>query len=767
MEACSSDHRHTRREAGARLFRGFCRIFGTAAMIGAFLGTSAPLLGQAPPLGVEYRANNYTTNSQSTPAVAANGAGNKFVIVWDSFGEDGDSDGVFGRLFNGPAQPATLDLLMNTYTTGGQDSPRVAMNAAGNFVVVWRSFSQDGSGAGIAGQRFDSGGARVGSEFPVNTYTTGFQAGPDVAMDDAGDFVVVWKSYGQDGSGYGVFGQRFSSGGTKVGAEFQVNTYTTGDQGEAAVAMSAAGNFVVVWNSYGQDGSGEGIFGQRFDAAGTKAGGEFSVNSFTTNQQSFPAVAMNRRGDFVVAWSSNGEDEDSYGVFLQLFNSGGEKFGSERIANEYTTNAQEAPSVAMADDGSFQVSWQSNFQDGSGWGVFGKRFDRLAAALGFEFPINTTTSGAQLAPRVASDAAGGFVTVWSADDGSGYGVMLRNSEAVPRGLSVDVHAGTGDRNGVLEPGEAIIVEPRWLNHLSGAILLDGNAADFYGAAGPTYTLLDSAASYGAIPGLAEGTCDGQSPSGCYAVQVGGPRPGVHWDTVLPEDVSAGGRQYWILHVGDSFSDVPRSQPFYKKIETMLHTGITSGCTPTTYCPGDVVTRDQMSIFIAKGIARAAPLIPKAGSVSGHPYDCAPGGASLFADVAPTDAFCKQVHYLAVQNVTLGCDATHYCPSQTITRDAMASFIAKAIVAPKGGAAVPASYTDPTTSRSYSCVSGSASLHFTDVPVSNAFCKHIHYLWAKGIVDGCTATTYCPSSPVARDAMAKFIANGFGLQLYGP
>ncbi len=175
----------------------------------------------------------------------------------------------------------------------------------------------------------------------------------------------------------------------------------------------------------------------------------------------------------------------------------------------------------------------------------------------------------------------------------------------------------------------------------------------------------------------------------------------------------------------------------------------------------------MAIFVAKGIAGTGEGVPATGDLGGQPYDCSPGGISRFTDVAPTDSFCKHVHYLAAQNVTLGCNATQYCPGQTITRDAMASFIAKAAVAPRGGAAVPVSYTDPTTSRSYSCVSGSANLHFTDVPVSNPFCKHIHYLWAKGIVDGCSATQYCPGQPVARDAMAKFLANGFGLQLYGP
>jgi hypothetical protein len=83
-------------------------------------------------------------------------------------------------------------------------------------------------------------------------------------MDAAGDFVVVWRSGGQDGNGDGIFGQRFTSNGAKLGGEFQVNTYTTGNQDGPAVAMDAAGNFVVVWRSEGQDGDGGGLFGQRF-----------------------------------------------------------------------------------------------------------------------------------------------------------------------------------------------------------------------------------------------------------------------------------------------------------------------------------------------------------------------------------------------------------------------------------------------------------------------------------------------------------------------
>ena len=75
--------------------------------------------------------------------------------------------------------------------------------------------------------------------------------------------------------------------------------------------------------------------------------------------------------------------------------------------------------------------------------------------------------------------------------------------------------------------------------------------------------------------------------------------------------------------------------------------------------------------------------------------------------------------------------------------------------------------DPNTGLQYSCDASSPNIHFVDVPVSNSFCKHAHFLWAKGVIGGCTATEYCPDPPVARDAMAKFLANAFNLLLYGP
>lgn len=139
------------------------------------------------------------------------------------------------------------------------------------------------SADGVFGRRFDSGGSPLASEFRVNSHTTSDQQNPDAAYDSSGNFVVVWRSLDQDGSLDGIFGRRFDSGGNPFGSEFQVNTYTTGNQYGAPVAVQVGGGFVVVWTSTAsQDGGAAGVFGRRFDSGGNAVGVEFRVNSFTT-----------------------------------------------------------------------------------------------------------------------------------------------------------------------------------------------------------------------------------------------------------------------------------------------------------------------------------------------------------------------------------------------------------------------------------------------------------------------------------------------------
>ncbi len=371
-------------------------------------GSGAGIFGQrydskGAPIGGEFQVNSYTTNQQFGAAIAMAPNGS-FVVAWTGYGDGGTGSyytynamsyplgqyGVWARRFTANGTPIGNDFQVNSYTTYYQTQASVALDPSGDFVVAWRSGyyydvnGQDGSSGGIFARRFAADGTPAGSEFQVNTFTTGYQYGASLASASSGDFVVVWTNYvGQDGSYAGVFGQRFNKSGAADGGEFQVNTYTTGSQGQPKVSTRTNGDFVVVWRGFSQDGSSAGIFGQRYDASGAPTGAEFQVNTYTTNNQSVPAVAVDRNGDFVVAWRSLTQDGDDFGVFGRRFLADGTPAGGEFQANTYTTARQQNASVAARPNGDFIVVWQSRTappstvaQDGSASGVFARRYRR-------------------------------------------------------------------------------------------------------------------------------------------------------------------------------------------------------------------------------------------------------------------------------------------------------------------------------------------------------------------------------------------------------
>jgi hypothetical protein len=389
----------------------------------------------AQPVGAEFQVNTYTTGFQDWPAVAADADGD-FVVVWGSDYQEGyaSESGVFGQRYSSAGVPVGPEFQVNTYTTDDQGyfGPGVATDADGDFVVVWGSLRQEGNDYGVFGQRYTSAGTAVGAEFHVNTYTTSHQNSPAIAADTDGDFVVVWGSNFQDGSLGGVFGQRYTSAGTAVGSEFQVNTYTTGTQYFPVVATDADGDFVVVWMSQGQDGSSYGIFGQRYTSAGVPVGSEFRVNTYTTGSQVLPAVATDADGDFVVVWDSQAQDGSFRGVFGQRYTSAGTAVGPEFQVNTYTPGSQQYAAVAIDANGDYIVVWHGG-GPGNSFGIFGQRYSSAGAPVGSEFQVNTYTTGPQYFPAVATDADGVFVVVWSSpgQDGSDYGVFGQRFAAAP------------------------------------------------------------------------------------------------------------------------------------------------------------------------------------------------------------------------------------------------------------------------------------------------------------------------------------------------
>jgi len=381
-------------------------------------GTALAVGAQPPPEGGQFQMNSHTPNDQTVPAVAS-WLDDGFVAAWESAGA---FNSIRARRFAADGTPILPDFEVNIFTSGHQRAPAVATDGDGDFVVVWQGFdppSGDNDGYGIHGRRFDSDGDPAGAPFRVNTNTFSQQASPAVAIADDGSFVVVWHSFFPT-SGYDIQGQRFAGDGDPLGPEFKVNEQTSGVQAASDVAMAGDGSFVVVWQSSESptDPSDRSVQARRYDAAGDPLGPQFQVNTYTPGNQDFPAVALADDGRFFVAWvsfGSGGGDTSGQSVQGRRFAADGSPLGADFQVNSYTIDEQAGADVAAVEGGGFVVTWHSS---GASSGdadrsVQAQRFHPGGDRLGPQFQVNDFTTGHQQAPAVApTTSGGGFVVTW-------------------------------------------------------------------------------------------------------------------------------------------------------------------------------------------------------------------------------------------------------------------------------------------------------------------------------------------------------------------
>ena len=324
---------------------------------------------------------------------------------------------------SGPGAPLGSQIVVAPPASYPQIEQKVAMDATGDFVVAWKGYNPGTHDTEIYAQRYASGGAPLGSAIQVNSDTSGFQGSLSVAMDAAGDFVVVWESDDQASptSGYDVYAQLYASNGTTLGSNFLVNSYTSGNQRDPSVAMDAAGDFVVAWESDDQASptSGYDVYAERYASNGAPLGSAFLVNSYTSGFQGDPSVAMDAAGDFVVAWESDDQASPTSGddVYAERYASNGAPLGSIFLVNTNTSTNQGIPSVAMDATGDFVVTWKGyNAQSMNTFESYAQRYAADGSAQGTNFLVPPFTSqtasvhrSVSAPPSVALDAVGDFV----------------------------------------------------------------------------------------------------------------------------------------------------------------------------------------------------------------------------------------------------------------------------------------------------------------------------------------------------------------------
>jgi hypothetical protein len=282
--------------------------------------------------------NTVSNKFQITPAVAVLNNSN-VVFVWASFDEASSNslEDVYGRIFSPAGRPLTGEFLINQFKSYNQCSPTVAALSSGGFVVAWVSegertvFSSaidnvngtlpsviGSSSVDVYARLYNGGGTAQGNEFLVNTDSNPC-ATPSVAAASDGTFMIAWgaRDLASISNGLDIFARTFSSTGVG-GTTLRVNSHTYGDQYYPRIG-SLGTDYLIVWTSLGQDGSREGVFGQFLQSRGSVVGGEFLVNTTTISQQMEPVVASDGSSQFLVVWTSYTGSPDNFDLFAQRY----------------------------------------------------------------------------------------------------------------------------------------------------------------------------------------------------------------------------------------------------------------------------------------------------------------------------------------------------------------------------------------------------------------------------------------------------------------
>ena len=305
----------------------------------------------------------------------------------------------------------------------------------------------------------DYGQSVVQGEFTISdasTKTAGDLSKPDIVALDDGGYVVVWQEVnGNDYRGadvntseqvtwstkqdFDIFSQRFDKDGESVGDATLVNSYTGRSQHDPHVTALENGRYLVTWTAddayISEDNYDNGsryIRGQIFDEHDESICDEFEV----ARAEYDPIIGL-PDGGFIVTWSadarydntdlgnttdnpihSDSHDSDEFGVFGQRYDALGNELGGHFQINSETSGNQIDSDITAFEDGSFIVTWQSESQDGNGYGIFAQKFtlteDGVTQA-GVETQINTTSTGEQTDPEITTLPSGQAVVTWESE----------------------------------------------------------------------------------------------------------------------------------------------------------------------------------------------------------------------------------------------------------------------------------------------------------------------------------------------------------------
>lgn len=413
-----------------------------AAVTGAAVAVATAFLAVSAHAGVAAAGDEVVhsggPSSRLYSPSAAFGTG-EAVLVWE-----GSVDGVGrqrvtagGVAVSSAAGLAENDLPTSTTYQGPivlQRDPAVVALEKNRIVSVWVEehqrvtvdpFYQNSEvvASRIMARRFDHQARPIGA-----LYALGADGPAEGALESApaavrltnGRVAVVWRTT-KDDNPTGIYGRLLNGRGRPIGDVFRVDDGIEDAGGQPAIAPTAGGGFLVVWQGSWWGDETFDVFVRAFDSTAAPAGAGFRINSVSAGNQIWPAVARGANGGYLAAWMTPGTPGSglSYEVAGRPLDDEGRPAGAQVTLSSGDATAHGAPTLAASPEG-FVVAW-TTWRGSYTSGVLAAEVSSHGLPLGEAIEVSPQgVIGTQWQLALAADGKGGFLAAWQGFDPDGH-----------------------------------------------------------------------------------------------------------------------------------------------------------------------------------------------------------------------------------------------------------------------------------------------------------------------------------------------------------
>ncbi len=271
---------------------------------------------------------------------------------------------------------------------------------------------------------------------------------PAIAGDEDGGFVICWeKNYNQ-----GIFAQRYNSEGEAQGPTFRVSDYIESVvQQLPGVGMDEDGNFIICWEDFRNEEPISDVYAQRYNSEGVALGSNFKVASSNSySLQTHPAIAVAEDGSFIISWKDWADWYPDVLVSYQRYSSDGIPIGVSHNARDYYDYEEGGtlngfiPAIDIDNQGNFTICWRDDrFSDSD---VYAQNFNSAGTRLGSNYIVSDDEGSARnYTPDISFDGSGNFVICWRDNrDNSNIFAQYYDENRIAVGNNFQVSENTSD-----------------------------------------------------------------------------------------------------------------------------------------------------------------------------------------------------------------------------------------------------------------------------------------------------------------------------------